>query len=66
MSKVMERVTIAIRRVAGNDDIPLPCYMTGHSAGMDIYAAIRYEEVIPPGKWKLIPTGIEIALPEGF
>jgi dUTP pyrophosphatase len=62
----MERVTIAIRRVAGNDDIPLPRYMTGHSAGMDIYAAVRHEEVIPPGKWKLIPTGIEIALPEGF
>jgi dUTP pyrophosphatase len=40
--------------------------MTEHSAGMDMYAAVTEETVIPPGEWKLIPTGIAIALPKGY
>jgi dUTP pyrophosphatase len=40
--------------------------MTGQSAGMDIYAAVRSEEVILPGERKMIPAGIAIALPEGY
>jgi len=33
---------------------------------MDIYAAVADDLVIPPGERVLIPTGIAIALPEGF
>jgi dUTP pyrophosphatase len=62
----MEEITISIKRLKGNNDIPLPSYMTDHSAGMDVYAAVEHEEVILPGEWKLIPTGITIALPEGY
>jgi len=40
--------------------------MTEHSAGMDIYAAVADEVVISPGERVLVPTGIAIALPEGF
>ncbi len=47
-------------------DLPLPSYMSAHAAGMDMYAAVKEETEIPSGEWKLIPTGISIALPEGY
>jgi dUTP pyrophosphatase len=40
--------------------------MSEHAAGMDLYAAVDPEMVVPPGEWKLVPTGISIALPEGY
>jgi dUTP pyrophosphatase len=46
--------------------LPLPKYMSEHAAGMDLYAAVNPEMTIPPGEWKLVPTGISIALPEGY
>lgn len=49
-----------------DSDIPLPRYMTPHSAGMDLCAAIRHEVVINKGELALIPTGFAIALPQGY
>ncbi|MDD5594282.1 MAG: dUTP diphosphatase [Candidatus Margulisbacteria bacterium] len=46
--------------------VPLPKYMSEHAAGMDLYAAVNPEIVIPPGEWQLVPTGLSIALPEGY
>jgi len=40
--------------------------MTPHSAGMDIFAAVKEAVVIEPGKRALLPTGIAIALPPGI
>jgi dUTP pyrophosphatase len=40
--------------------------MTNQAAGMDIFAAVIEEEIILPGQRKKIPTGIKIALPEGY
>ncbi len=62
----MKKIKVHIQRAAGNEDIPLPRYMTGQSAGMDIAAAVRADEIILPGQRKKIPTGIAIALPEGY
>ena len=45
-------------------DIPLPRYMTPHSAGMDICAAVEHPAVLGPGEIILIPTGFAISLPE--
>ncbi len=47
-------------------DIPLPCYMTPQSAGMDICAALKKEVVIETGEITMIPTGFAIAIPGGF
>ncbi len=47
-------------------DIPLPKYQTSGSAGMDVYAAIEENIVIESGKTKMIPTGLAIALPQGY
>lgn len=62
----MERIDVKIRRVRDGSDIPLPRYMTSHSAGMDLYADIEGELIIQPMERRLVPTGIAIALPDGF
>lgn len=45
-------------------DLPLPCYMTSGSAGLDIYAANEADIIIGIGQRVLVPTGIAIALPD--
>jgi dUTP pyrophosphatase len=49
-----------------DNDIPLPRYMTPHAAGMDICAAVDEPLSLPPGRVMLVPTGLAMALPEGF
>ncbi|HBU61382.1 MAG: dUTP diphosphatase [Oceanicaulis sp.] len=50
------------------EGLELPAYQTAGSAGLDLPAAVPADApvVIAPGEWKLIPTGICIALPEGY
>ena len=62
----VNEVEIAIVRLAGSDDLPLPRYMTEQSAGMDICAAVDQEITILPGCREAIPTGLAIALPAGY
>lgn len=62
----MEKVKVNIQKLSGNEDIPLPQYMTDQAAGMDIFAAVSEEEIVLPGQRKKIPTGIAISLPEGY
>ena len=45
---------------------PIPEYATPLSAGMDIRANLTEPIEIKPLERKLIPTGLYIALPEGF
>lgn len=47
-------------------DLPLPQYMTPGASGVDIYAAVDGEVVIPPGQIFLVPTGLAVAIPEGY
>ncbi|MFZ9978036.1 MAG: dUTP diphosphatase [Candidatus Kapaibacteriota bacterium] len=44
----------------------IPAYATVGSAGMDITAALLEPMLIEPGAILMIPTGIAIALPQGF
>ena len=57
---------VAIKRLPGNTDLPLPAYQTTNSAGMDLCAAVTQETVLTPGARAIIPTGFSIALPPGF
>ena len=45
---------------------PLPVYATVQSAGMDLRANIDSPITLHPMERQLIPTGLRIALPEGF
>jgi dUTP pyrophosphatase len=57
---------VAIVREPGCDDLALPGYETEHAAGMDLRAAVTEPVTLEPGERDLIPSGIRIALPEGY
>ena len=63
---MMGEVKIRIKRVRKDPSLPLPQYMTHGSSGMDLYASVENEIILNPGERKLIPTGISVAIPEGF
>ncbi|MBM4255787.1 MAG: dUTP diphosphatase [Deltaproteobacteria bacterium] len=54
-----------VREVSG-EEVPLPRYMTPDSAGMDIYADLESELIIPPLGRALIPSGFALAIPQGY
>ena len=62
----MEKIKVMVKKSPGNEDIPLPRYMSPNAAGMDLYAAVEKDTTLKPGEIKLISTGITIALPPGF
>ncbi|ABC78547.1 dUTP diphosphatase [Syntrophus aciditrophicus] len=62
----MTGIRISVQTLPHFEGLSLPRYMSEHAAGMDICAAVADEVVILPGERALIPTGIAIALPEGF
>ena len=53
-------------RVINKSRHPLPDYATPLSAGMDIRANLTEPVTLNPLERKLIPTGLYIALPEGY
>lgn len=61
-----ENVTVLIQKTPGAEDLPLPDYATPRSAGLDLRAAVDADVVLQPGERKLIPTGIRVAIPDGY
>ncbi len=59
-------LTVKIQRLRSDSSNQLPCYMTTHSAGMDLYAELVEDIILSPGERALIPTGIALELPDGF
>ena len=57
-----DRVTVSVRRL--DPDLPLPRYAHPGDAGADLLA--RVDVTLQPGERTLVPTGIAIALPEGY
>ncbi len=55
-----------VKRLKKGSQAYLPQYMTEGASGMDLYACLEQDVVIMPGERSLIPTGISIAIPEGF
>lgn len=62
----MSGIDVAIRRLPHGRRFDLPAYKTDGAAGMDLLAAIETPLSLAPGERHLCPTGIEIALPNGF
>lgn len=46
--------------------ISLPTYQTENAAGLDLQAAITRNISLTPGERLLVPTGLIIAIPEGY
>ena len=53
-------------KVVNKGNQPLPKYQTAQSAGMDLRANIDAPILIKSLDRKVIPTGLHIALPEGY
>jgi dUTP pyrophosphatase len=55
-------VEISIKRV--DPELPLPAYAHPGDAGADLHSAV--DLTLEPGQRALVPTGIAMALPEGY
>ena len=58
----MSSLRVLIQRL--DKELPLPQYAKPGDAGLDVYA--RIDCTLAPGARALVPTGIAIALPEGY
>lgn len=47
-------------------DLALPSYESDYAAGMDIRAALDKPVELQPGRRALVPTGLQMALPQGY
>lgn len=57
-----KNIVLKLKKLDG--ELPTPAYANPGDAGLDLYAA--QDVVLDPGERALIPTGIAIAIPEGF
>ena len=55
---------VAIQQLPHAQDLPLPEAASAEAAGCDLYAA--EEVVLASGKYQIVPTGVAIALPQGW
>jgi dUTP pyrophosphatase len=62
----MNDVRVAVKALPHAAGLDLPAYATSHAAGMDLCAAVTADLALEPGKRALVPTGLTIALPEGY
>ena len=59
-------MTDLVIKIVNKGHQPLPTYATPLSAGMDIRANLEQPITLKPLERKLIPTGLYIALPDGY
>lgn len=59
-------IEIEVVRLPHGRDLPLPSYQSAHAAGLDLVAAVEAAVDLKPGERLLIPTGLAVALPEGY
>lgn len=58
----MRQVNVLIKRI--DPSVPVPTYAKGGDAGADLVTTKDF--TLAPGERALIPTGISIALPDGY
>jgi dUTP diphosphatase len=64
----MTDIQVKIQRLPHSEGLELPAYATLHAAGLDLRAAVPEDApvTLEPGRRALVPTGLAIALPDGF
>jgi dUTP pyrophosphatase len=62
----LEKVLIKFKRLDDRSGLPLPCYESEGSSGMDIRACVKDAVILEPGQIKLIPTGFAVSVPFGY
>ena len=59
-------VPVAVTVLRNGEGIALPRYASAGAAGMDLVAALDQPLTLGPGERAAVPTGIALALPEGY
>lgn len=64
----MKTVRVPVVRLPHSEGLDLPRYQSSGAAGLDLVAAVPADEPvsIAPGQRRLVPTGLSIALPDGY
>jgi dUTP pyrophosphatase len=62
----MTALDIPLRSLPHGAGLALPAYASIRAAGLDLLAAVNEPLTLPPGRRAQVPTGIAIAIPEGF
>ncbi|MCC6949251.1 MAG: dUTP diphosphatase [Bradyrhizobiaceae bacterium] len=64
----MKPLTVSFMQLPHAAGLPAPDYATADAAGMDVCAAVPEEQPVTlrPGERAAIPTGIALAIPQGF
>jgi dUTP pyrophosphatase len=65
---VTASIGVEVKRLPHGEGLALPTYQSAHAAGLDLLAAVPGDAplVLAPGRHAMVPTGLAIALPEGF
>ena len=62
----MTEIVVPVTVLPDGEGLELPDYATEGAAGCDLRAAVTEPLTIQPGSRALVPTGIALAIPEGF
>lgn len=64
----MKNVPVSVCPLPHFEGLSLPAYETTGSAGMDVRAAVPENApmVLMPGARTMVPTGLSVAIPEGY
>ena len=64
----MSEFDLHVVRLPHAENLPLPAYQSEHAAGLDLLAAVSSAGTVTvaPGDRVLVPTGLVVALPEGY
>lgn len=57
---------IRLKELEHHNGLPFPAYQTNGSAGLDLHAAIADDIILPAKKYLSVPTGLILALDEGY
>ncbi|WP_315797170.1 MULTISPECIES: dUTP diphosphatase [unclassified Bradyrhizobium] len=63
-----QTIAIDVQILPHGEGLPLPAYQTAHAAGLDLLAAVPADAplVLGSGSHAMVPTGLSIALPDGY
>ncbi|MGJ5065578.1 dUTP diphosphatase [Bradyrhizobium oligotrophicum] len=63
-----QTIAIDVQILPHGQGLPLPAYQTAHAAGLDLLAAVPADAplVLASGGHAMVPTGLSIALPDGY
>ena len=61
-------IKVDVQQLPHAEGLALPAYQSSHAAGLDLLAAVHEQApmVLAPGRHAMVPTGLMIALPDGF